>query len=95
MGEQLRNTNAEVRILIIMINNILFEQIVYLDFSRASMYIAQQRVDIRHLVNVRFVHEKIENLPGLGLGENFPTYRSPIIFYPSLSIMLRINCRKI
>merc|ERR1711892_388662 len=54
MGEQLRYTNAEI---------------VYLDFSRASMDIAQQRVNIRQLGNVQFVLDKIENIPGLGLGD--------------------------
>ena len=43
---------------------------MYLDFSRASMDIAQQRVNIRQLGNVQFVLDKIENIPGLGLGEN-------------------------
>merc|ERR1711915_414369 len=53
MGEQLRDKNAEV---------------VYLDFSRASQAIAEQRANIRGLNNVRFVLGSIESLPDLELG---------------------------
>eukprot|EP00090_Calanus_glacialis_P032215 TRINITY_DN5342_c0_g1_i1.p1 TRINITY_DN5342_c0_g1~~TRINITY_DN5342_c0_g1_i1.p1 ORF type:complete len:542 (-),score=129.47 TRINITY_DN5342_c0_g1_i1:28-1653(-) len=54
MAEQLRNTNAEI---------------VYLDFSPASLAIARQRVSIRQVENVKFVLGSIEQLPALGLGE--------------------------
>jgi SAM-dependent methyltransferase len=53
MGEQLRRSGAEV---------------IGLDFSEASLAIAQQRLDRRQIKNVRLVHGGIEDLPSLGLG---------------------------
>jgi len=53
LAEQLSHTNAEI---------------VYLDFSPASMAIAQQRAKIRNLNNIIFINDRIENIPNLGLG---------------------------
>ena len=53
MGEQLNHTNAEI---------------VYLDFSRASMHIAQTRAKIRGLRNIVWIHNWIEEFRFLGLG---------------------------
>jgi ubiquinone/menaquinone biosynthesis C-methylase UbiE len=41
---------------------------VYLDFSHASMVVAQERADIRQLQNIKWVNDKIENIPLLDLG---------------------------
>jgi SAM-dependent methyltransferase len=54
LGEQLKNTEAEI---------------VYLDFSKASMEIAKKRAEIRGIKNIKFVNESILNLPNLGLGK--------------------------
>ena len=54
MAEQLRETNAEI---------------IHLDFSAASIAIAQQRAAIRGLNNIRFVHDSILNLPNLDVGK--------------------------
>jgi SAM-dependent methyltransferase len=53
LAHQLRNTNAEI---------------VYLDFSAASMAIAQQRAGIRGLKNITWIHESLLALPRLNLG---------------------------
>ena len=53
LAEQLRATNAEI---------------VHLDMSQASTALAQQRAQIRGLTNIRWVHDSLLNLPGLGLG---------------------------
>lgn len=53
-AEQLRNTNA---------------QIVYLDFSKASMEIAKARAKIRKLTNIKWINDSILNLPKLGIGK--------------------------
>jgi 2-polyprenyl-3-methyl-5-hydroxy-6-metoxy-1,4-benzoquinol methylase len=53
LAEQLRATDAEI---------------VHLDMSQASIALAQQRAQIRGLTNIRWVHESLLNLPGLGLG---------------------------
>ena len=53
MGEQLNHTNGEI---------------VYLDFSRASMHIAQTRARIRGLRNIIWIHNWIEEFRFLGLG---------------------------
>lgn len=53
LAEQLKNTNAEI---------------VYLDFSMASMTIAKQRAKIRGLRNIKWIHDSIFNIPNLGLG---------------------------
>lgn len=54
IAEQLRQTDAEI---------------VYLDFSHASMVVAQERADIRQLQNIKWVNDKIENIPLLDLGK--------------------------
>ena len=53
LAEQLRATDAEI---------------VHLDMSQASIALAQQRAQIRGLTNIRWVHDSLLNLPGLGLG---------------------------
>ena len=52
LAEQLRATDA---------------RIVHLDFSAASMAIAQQRAAVRGLHNIEWIHESLLNLPTLGL----------------------------
>ena len=52
LAESLNHTNAEV---------------MYLDFSMASMKIAQRRAIIRHVSNVIWINGWIENLPQMGL----------------------------
>ena len=52
-AEQLKNTNAEI---------------VYLDFSKTSMAIAQERAKIRELKNITWVNDSILNVPNLKLG---------------------------
>jgi ubiquinone/menaquinone biosynthesis C-methylase UbiE len=54
LAEQLKNTNAEI---------------IYLDFSAASMAIAKQRAKIRGLRNIKWIHDSILNIPNLGLGK--------------------------
>ena len=54
LAEQLRDTDAEI---------------VHLDFSGASMSIAQQRAEIRGLQNIRWVHDSLLNLPTLDVGK--------------------------
>lgn len=54
MAEQLKNTNAEV---------------VYLDFSKTSMEIAQKRAEIRGLKNIKWFCDSIFNIPSLNLGK--------------------------
>ena len=53
IGEQLQHTNAEV---------------VYLDFSMASMNISKQRARVRRLENIIWIKSWIENVKYLGLG---------------------------
>ncbi len=53
-AEQLRDTNA---------------QIVYLDFSKASMAIAKERAKIKGLKNIKWIHDSILNLPKLNIGK--------------------------
>ena len=81
MGEQLRDTNAEV--LIVQGDNFskIHFQIVYLDFSPASLAIAEQRVNIRQVENVQFVLGSIEQLPALGLGEKCLIKKDNIIIF--------------
>ena len=52
-GEQLNHTNAEI---------------IYLDFSRTSMQIAQKRARIRKLQNIIWVQSWIEGIRYLGMG---------------------------
>ncbi len=54
LGEQLKNTEAEI---------------IYLDFSKASLEIAKKRAEIRGIKNIKFIHESILNIPNLGLGK--------------------------
>merc|ERR1711936_1393373 len=54
LGEQLRMSDSKL---------------TYLDLSKASMEIAKSRVYLRGLDNVRWVHNKIENIPSLDLGK--------------------------
>ena len=54
LAEQLRGADAEV---------------VHLDFSRASLDIAQRRAEVRGLANIRWVHDSLLNLPRLALGK--------------------------
>jgi SAM-dependent methyltransferase len=44
-------------------------EIVYLDFSKASMEIAKRRAEIRGATNVKFIHDSILNIPNLDLGK--------------------------
>ena len=53
LAEQLRDCDAEV---------------VYLDMSASSLYIARQRAKIRGLENIEWVNASILDLPRLGLG---------------------------
>lgn len=53
LAEQLRDTDSEV---------------VYLDFSRASMEIARNRADIRGLENITWINDSLLNIPALNLG---------------------------
>lgn len=53
MADQLKLTNAEI---------------VYLDFSLASMEIAQKRAEILGFTNIRFINDNILNIPDLDLG---------------------------
>jgi len=54
LGEQLKNTKAEI---------------VYVDFSKASMEIAQKRAEKRGLKNITWVLDSILNIPKLKLGK--------------------------
>ncbi|MFK8040340.1 MAG: class I SAM-dependent methyltransferase [Rickettsiaceae bacterium] len=53
-AEQLKNTNAEL---------------VYLDFSKASIEIAKKRAEVRGLKNIKWVFDSILNIPKLKLGK--------------------------
>ena len=52
-GEQLNHTNGEI---------------IYLDFSNQSRYMAQQRARVRRLRNIIWVHNWIEGIRFLGIG---------------------------
>lgn len=54
LAEQLKNTNAEI---------------IYLDFSKPSMEIAQKRAEIRGLTNIKWINDSILNIPNLNLGK--------------------------
>ena len=54
LAHQLRDTDASI---------------VYVDLSRASMRIAQQRAAVRGLENIRWIHGSLLDLPAMGLGE--------------------------
>ena len=54
LADQLKSTNA---------------QIVYLDFSKNSMAIAQKRAEYRGLSNITWINDSILNIPNLKLGK--------------------------
>jgi SAM-dependent methyltransferase len=54
LGEQLKNTKAEI---------------VYIDFSKASMEIAQKRAEKRGIKNIKWVLDSLLNIPKLNLGK--------------------------
>ncbi len=54
LGEQLKDYGAEI---------------VYLDFSKPSMEIAQQRAEKRGIKNIRWINDSIFNIPNLQLGK--------------------------
>ena len=53
LADQLKDTNAEI---------------VYLDFSKASMTIAKKRAEYRNLSNITWINDSILNIPNLKLG---------------------------
>jgi SAM-dependent methyltransferase len=54
MAEQLKNNGSEI---------------VYLDFSKPSMRVAQERAKERGLTNIKWVHDSILNIGNLDLGQ--------------------------
>ena len=54
LAEQLKGTDAEV---------------IYLDFSKNSMAIAQKRAEYRGLTNITWIHDSILNIPALKVGK--------------------------
>ncbi len=54
LAEQLKNTNAEI---------------VYLDFSKPSMEVAQKRAAIRNLNSITWINDSILNIPELNIGK--------------------------
>ena len=44
-------------------------EVVYLDFSKASLKIAKRRAEIRGAKNIKFIHDSILNIPNLDLGK--------------------------
>ena len=54
LAEQLKDTDAEV---------------IYLDFSKNSMKIAQERAKNRSLENITWINDSILNIPGLKIGK--------------------------
>jgi ubiquinone/menaquinone biosynthesis C-methylase UbiE len=54
LADQLKSTNAEI---------------VYLDFSKASMEVAQKRAAARGLKNIKWINDSILNIPDLALGK--------------------------
>jgi len=55
LGEQLKNHKDA--------------EIIYLDFSKASMEIAKERARIRGISNITFINDSIYNIPNLNLGK--------------------------
>ena len=51
------------------LNHTKSSEIVYLDFSKTSMKIAQQQIQIRAIINVVWIRSWIENIPRHGLGD--------------------------
>lgn len=54
LAEQLKNKNAEI---------------IYLDFSKPSMEVAQKRAEVRGLKNIKWINDSILNIPNLKLGK--------------------------
>lgn len=54
LADQLKNTNAEI---------------IYLDFSKASMSVAKKRAAARGLKNIKWINDSILNIPDLKLGK--------------------------
>jgi len=54
LAEQLRHSDCDI---------------VYLDFSKASLDIAKERANIRGLNNITWIHDSILNIPDLNLGK--------------------------
>lgn len=82
LAEQLNHTNAEI---------------VYLDFSPASMKIAQGRADIRNLRNIIFINDRIENIPSLNLGlfdfiDSYGVLHH--LKHPQAALQILANCLK-
>ena len=50
------------------LNHTKSSEIVYLDFTKTSMQIAQQQIKIRAIINVVWIRTWIENIPRHGLG---------------------------
>ncbi|AFB28786.1 class I SAM-dependent methyltransferase [Rickettsia rickettsii] len=54
LAEQLKDKNAEI---------------IYLDFSKPSMEVAQKRAEVRGLRNIKWINDSILNIPNLKLGK--------------------------
>ncbi|WP_121543108.1 class I SAM-dependent methyltransferase [Candidatus Rickettsia colombianensi] len=54
LAEQLKDKNAEI---------------IYLDFSKPSMEVAQKRAEVRGLKNIKWINDSILNIPNLKLGK--------------------------
>ena len=54
LAEQLKDKNAEI---------------IYLDFSKPSMEVAQKRAEVRGLKNIQWINDSILNIPNLKLGK--------------------------
>ena len=44
-------------------------EIIYLDFSKPSMEVAQKRAEVRGLKNIKWINDSILNIPNLKLGK--------------------------
>ncbi|WP_341793917.1 MULTISPECIES: class I SAM-dependent methyltransferase [unclassified Rickettsia] len=44
-------------------------EIIYLDFSKPSMEVAQKRAEVRGLTNIKWINDSILNIPNLKLGK--------------------------
>ena len=54
LAEQLKDKKAEI---------------IYLDFSKPSMEVAQKRAEVRNLKNIKWINDSILNIPNLKLGK--------------------------
>ena len=77
-GEQLNHTDGEI---------------IYLDFSRASMQIAQKRARARGLKNIIWMHSWIEDIKFLGMGY-FEQLESSGVLHHLKSPLLGLNILK-